>query len=576
MKQPSSSVDFFDFVAPLFFRLLVLSLLLVLPRLASAQATEGFSINRFDVSERGSDWFVGDSLDLRGQPFRPSVGFVMDYAHKPLVLYSPVGDERAVIVRDQLFAHFGASAVIVDRLRLGLNVPVAFLNNGDSARWIDRTIAAQSGAAMGDIRISADVRLFGRYGGPATMALGAQLYVPSGKRSAFTGDGKIRITPHLLLAGRVGVFEYAVRGALNYRAQDVVLTDVPSGTELQFGAAAGLSLIKHSLLLGPELWGSTVLVNGGAFQKETTPFELLFGAHYRPRNFRLGLGVGPGLTRGIGTPAVRVVGMFEWSPSVDEDTDGDGIIDDEDACPLVKGVRDPDPKKNGCPPGDRDGDGFRDEVDACPDVPGVASDDPTKNGCPIPPDRDKDGVIDREDDCPDVPGPKSDVPGRNGCPDSDGDGIIDPQDACPKIPGPPNPDPEKNGCPPARIEKDQIVITERVEFETDSAKLLDSSTGILIAVLNVLKEHTEITKLLVEGHTDNVGGAVYNKGLSERRAKSVVKWLVDHGIEREHLLDAGFGLERPIDTNNTSAGRQKNRRVEFHILDSADKRNSRP
>ena len=95
-------------------------------------------------------------------------------------------------------------------------------------------------------------------------------------------------------------------------------------------------------------------------------------------------------------------------------------------------------------------------------------------------------------------------------------------------------------------------------------------------MLNVLKEHTEITKLLVEGHTDNVGGAVYNKGLSERRAKSVVKWLVDHGIEREHLLDAGFGLERPIDTNNTSAGRQKNRRVEFHILDSADKRNSRP
>ena len=104
MKQPSSSV------VALFFRLLLLS---VLPSLASAQATDGFSINRFDVSERGSDWFVGDSLDLRGQPFRPSVGFVMDYAHKPLVLYSPMGDERAVIVRDQLFAHFGASAVIV-------------------------------------------------------------------------------------------------------------------------------------------------------------------------------------------------------------------------------------------------------------------------------------------------------------------------------------------------------------------------------------------------------------------------------------------------------------------------------
>jgi outer membrane protein OmpA-like peptidoglycan-associated protein len=160
------------------------------------------------------------------------------------------------------------------------------------------------------------------------------------------------------------------------------------------------------------------------------------------------------------------------------------------------------------------------------------------------------------------------VPGRNGCPpDSDGDGIIDPKDACPGIPGPPDPDPTKNGCPKARIEKDQIVITERVEFETDSAKLLESSNGILIAVLNILQEHTELTKVLVEGHTDNVGGAVYNKGLSERRAKSVVKWLVDHGVDKLRLIDAGIGLERPIDTNSTAAGRQRNRRVEFHIVE---------
>jgi outer membrane protein OmpA-like peptidoglycan-associated protein len=260
--------------------------------------------------------------------------------------------------------------------------------------------------------------------------------------------------------------------------------------------------------------------------------------------------------------------MFEWCPSVD-DRDHDGIYDQDDACPDVPGVRDPDPKKNGCPPpNDRDGDGIIDSDDACPDIPGVRSDDPSKNGCPIPPDRDKDGIVDHDDDCPDIPGPRSDVPGKNGCPDSDGDGIIDPQDACPNVAGPPDPDPTKNGCPKARIERDQIVITERVEFETDSAKLLDSSTGILIAVLNVLQEHPELTKVLVEGHTDNVGGAVYNKGLSERRAKSVVKWLVEHGIDGTRLLDAGFGLTRPIDTNDTAAGRQRNRRVEFHIVDN--------
>ena len=112
------------------------------------------------------------------------------------------------------------------------------------------------------------------------------------------------------------------------------------------------------------------------------------------------------------------------------------------------------------------------------------------------------------------------------------------------------------------------MITERVEFKTDSAELLGSSTGILTAVMNILKEHTELKRVLVEGHTDNVGGARYNKGLSERRARSVVKWLVDHGVDAQRLLKAGIGLERPIDTNETAAGRQKNRRVEFHIVES--------
>lgn len=568
MKQPPS------FVALLCLCLLpaLVAALAIAPTQVLAQ-TEGFSINRFDVSERGSDWFVGDALDLRGK-MRPSIGFVLDYANKPLVLYSEEGAERAVIVKDQFYGHIGASLVIAERVRLALNVPVAFLTRGQSADWLDRTIAAESGTTLGDLRVGADLRLVGRYGGPATLALGAQVYVPTGQQTFFTGDGKVRLTPHLSLAGRVGVFQYALRAALNYRAQDVVLTNVPTGTEVQFAAAAGISIANHSVLLGPELWGSTVVVNSGAFQKETTPFELLFGAHYRPRNFRIGVGVGPGLTRGVGTPSLRVVGMFEWSPSVDEDRDHDKIFDDVDACPDVPGVPNADPRKHGCPPSDRDGDGFIDDIDACPDVPGVASNDPAKNGCPIPGDRDNDGIIDEEDDCPDEPGVPSDIEGRNGCPikDSDGDGILDPQDACPTVPGPANADPEKNGCPPARIENDQIVITERVEFKTDSAELLGTSTGILTAVMNILKEHTELKRVLVEGHTDNVGGARYNKGLSERRAKSVVKWLVEHGVEPHRLLDAGIGLERPIDTNNTAAGRQKNRRVEFHILESAGSR----
>jgi OOP family OmpA-OmpF porin len=537
---------------------------------AQAPQTQGFAINRFDVSERGSDWFVGDSLDLRGE-VRPALGFVLDYAHKPLVLYDEAGKARATVVRDQFFGHIGGSVVLAERVRLALSVPVAFVTRGASVPFLNTAIAAESGTTLGDIRLAADLRLFGRYGTPVTMAFGAQLYLPTGSRTAFTGDGKVRLSPHLTLGGRISVFEYSVRAALNYRANDDILTGVSLGTEVSFAAAAGLSLVDHSLLLGPEVWGSTVVVHSAAFQRETTPFEMLFGVHYRPKDFRFGLGVGPGLSRGMGTPDVRVVGMFEWAPGFIEDRDGDHILDDVDACPDVPGWPNDDPKKNGCPPSDRDGDGFIDEIDACPDVPGVASDDPARNGCPVPGDRDNDGIVDEKDDCPDVPGVPSDEPGKNGCPipDTDGDGILDPQDACPTVAGPADPDPTKNGCPKARIEKDQIVITERVEFKTDSAELLDSSNGILIAVLNVLGEHPELRQVRVEGHTDDVGGARYNKGLSERRAKSVVQWLVKHGVTRERLLEAGFGLERPLDTNRTAAGRQKNRRVEFHIVESS-------
>jgi OOP family OmpA-OmpF porin len=534
------------------------------PAVGFAQ-TQGIAINSFDVAERGSDWFVGDSLDLRGG-VRPALGVVLDYANKPLVLYDAQGNERAVVISDQLFAHVGASLVLADRLRLAFNMPIALVSKGSSTPYENTTLTAASGPAPGDLRFAADLRLFGRYGSPITMAVGGQIYFPTGDPEAFTGDGAVRVLGHLSAAGRLAIFEYAARASLMYRPQDQASMAVTTGTTVQFAVAAGLSLVDHKLLLGPELWGSTVVVNGHAFDKETTPFEVTFGVHYRPRNFRFGAGFGPGLTRGMGAPAYRALAMFEWAPSYDEDRDHDGIMDEDDACPDVPGVANPDPKKNGCP-SDRDGDGFIDREDACPDVPGIRSDDPAKNGCPLPPDRDKDGIIDPEDDCPDLPGPRSSEPGHNGCPDSDGDTIIDPQDACPTIPGPPDPDPTKNGCPKARIEKDQIVITERVEFVTDSDKLLGSSTGILIAVLNILQEHDELTKVVVEGHTDNVGGAVYNKGLSERRASSVVRWLVAHGIPEERLLKTGFGLERPLDTNDTAAGRQRNRRVEFHIVD---------
>ncbi|MDD9938789.1 MAG: OmpA family protein, partial [Myxococcales bacterium] len=115
------------------------------------------------------------------------------------------------------------------------------------------------------------------------------------------------------------------------------------------------------------------------------------------------------------------------------------------------------------------------------------------------------------------------------------------------------------------VEEKQIKILERIEFETNEATIRSESEDVLQAVRKILEEHPQITRISIEGHTDNVGKAAYNKRLSDRRAAAVVKWLVDHGIGKKRLRSKGFGLERPIADNDSEEGRQQNRRVEFHI-----------
>jgi OOP family OmpA-OmpF porin len=501
----------------------------------------GFALDRFEPSERGSEWFSQDSLDLRGH-LRPAIGLIADYGYKPLVVYDAKGDEVRPLVEHQLFLHAGASLVLWERLRLAANLPFSPLVRGHESLAGVQTYPVDESVSLGDVRLAADLRLFGQHRGPITMALGARVWLPTGKRGSFSGDGKVRVSPQLAIAGELALFNYAARVGFNYRALDGSFSGSDIGSELTFGVSAGLRLAKGMLLIGPELYGSTV-IEGGLFRQRGTPLEGIFGAHYTiARQVRIGAGAGAGFTQGFGAPEVRALASVEWAPMMPEepkDRDHDGILDRVDACPDEPGIASDDPKKNGCPLRDRDGDSILDDVDACPDEPGVASDDPAKNGCPVR--------------------------------DRDGDGILDDDDACPDVAGPKNDDPAKNGCPPARIERGQIRILEQVQFRFGSAEILPVSDGILTAVLHIFEQHPEVTKVSVEGHTDNVGGAKYNKGLSEQRVLSVLSWLTSHGVEPIRLTSAGFGLERPIASNETEEGRQQNRRVEFHIKTVDDK-----
>jgi len=512
---------------------------LTVTRAAHAQTTPGFALNRFDPSERGSEWFALDTLDFRGT-LRPAIGIVGDYAYRPLVVTDSNGNVKDAIVNDEFVVHLGASFVLWERLRLGLDVPLQLYADGTSTTIGATTYAAPSSAvSFGDIRLGADVRLVGEYQSPFSLALGLNLYLPTGSQGSYAGDGGVRVTPHALVAGELGPFVYGAKLGIDINSNSQEFAGSPVGTELQYGVSAGIRVADKRLVIGPEIFGGTVVAGGstsGAFKSKSTPVDGILGFHYTfAETFRVGGGVGLGLTEGYGSPEARGVASLEWVPGVTvKDRDNDGILDVDDACPDIPGVHTDDPKTNGCP-ADRDHDGVPDAQDACPDVPGIHTEDPKTNGCPDP-DRDKDGIPNETDACPDEPGP-------------------------------PNVDPAKNGCPKAVIRGTQIKIIDQVRFKTASTEILPGpdSEGILQAVLEILKSHPEIKHVQIEGHTDNRGSNALNDKLSAGRAKSVLGWLTGHGIEGSRLSSIGYGSHRPIAENTTDKGRAANRRVDFQI-----------
>ncbi len=556
--------------------------LLLVSQLAGAQAPPeqgGFAVNRFDPAEKGSDWFVAESLDYRGK-MRPALGIVGEWATKEIVFYNFDDSTKARFIEHQAYFHLGGSLVLWDRLRLGANVPLAIYQTGESTTVNGVLLNSPEKAAIGDVRVGADVRLFGAYREAIEGALGLQVHLPTGSQNLFTGDGATRVVPRLMFAGDLGDFAYAIKGGYELRGVGDNFGGRKVGDQITGSLAIGVRVFEKKLLVGPEFYGSTLASD--AFQDKTTPAEILFGAHYTSGDFKFGGGFGSGLTRAFGSPQLRVILGLEWTPAIDDgDRDGDGILDKDDVCPDTPGVV--SHLRNGCPPelpppapvvvakpSDRDGDTIVDSEDACPEVAGVKTDDPKTNGCPS--DKDKDGIVDNEDACIDVAGVRTDDPKTNGCPpnlDRDKDGIANDVDACPDEPGPKSDDPKTNGCPRVFIKNAQIQILEQPKFDFGKAAIKKESDSLLTEVAKVMADHPEIKLVTIEGHTDNVGNAAVNKKLSEQRAQSVANWLIAHGSSKDRLSAVGIGKDRPLMANTTDAGRAANRRVEFHIGEQA-------
>ncbi len=277
---------------------------------------------------------------------------------------------------------------------------------------------------------------------------------------------------------------------------------LPYGDEIRLGPWATYSA-TDALTLRLEAYGGKQV--GAEVDGADFPFEVLVGADYRVGDVAFYGGASLGVTDGVGDPDVRGVLGVRFRKGT----------------PPQRGYR------------DSDGDGVVDHDDGCPDDA-----------------EDKDGFHD-DDGCPE--------------PDNDQDGILDGDDECPELSG----DADRRGCPRrtfVTIEDGKMVIIGKVQFGSGSADIDPTSEPLLDQIGQALDANTQITKLRIEGHTDNVGDDALNQKLSQQRAEAVKTALVKRGVAAGRLDTNGIGEARPIAPNDTAGGRQKNRRVEFLIV----------
>lgn len=371
-------------------------------------------------------------------------------------------------------------------------------------------------------------------------------------------------------------FTFEVAGTLNRITKD----GDNRVSEMAYYSADGALKYDLNNLIGNTAWFDPYVSVGGGY---TWLDDMGTGT------FNGGLGMNIWFSKNVGlnveskykhTFDSNIVQHFQHSIGVvikfgGTDTDGDGVYDNEDACPEVFGLA----EFNGCP--DSDNDGVIDSKDKCPNVAGLA----TLNGCP---DADGDGIADKDDACPNAKGSKA----NNGCPDTDGDGVVDKDDACPQVAGPsankgcPWPDTDgdgvldkddkcvdqagpasNNGCPEiTQVEVAKLnELFKTVYFSSGKYDINDNTSQILDQAAAIMTKYST-AKFSISGFADSTGSAKRNLELTNDRANAVKNYLVSKGVSESNLTAKGYGEENPIASNRTKAGRAKNRRVEVKLV----------
>ncbi len=529
------------------------------------------------VADAQQDKFYLDRLQIGGAPddtfalWRPQMGektrffgqLAVGFAFRPLRTEDVIADPAArattkvtTPVNEQLSVYLNAGVEILDRFSLQVGLPITAYEHGDTVT----SVGPQDAGAVNDMRLDSRFILFRTTDRFFKLGLDTSLFFPTGNRGSYGSDGSI--DGLLELSGELDFkkfFIVADTGPL-FRPHNAVddgvsmANSIQTQSEWRYGIGGFVPIRNEQFRLGLQLFGSVQM--GAATFKQNDPLEWMaegrMNLDKRKQGF-VAVGGGTRIFPGY-SPDFRIIAAIGYNF---------GLADTNPGSPGKRWRA-----SQNC--SDRDHDGICDDIDLCPDEPEDHKPPNPDDGCPALPDRDGDGIPDISDKCPDQPEDFDGIQDADGCPedDADHDGIPDAQDACPMEPGDPDPDPSKNGCPKyiRRIKgSSEIQILQQIQFETGSAVIKKDSYKILDEVVRLLKVNPEITLLSIEGHTDNRGSDELNDKLSKARAKSCVDYLESHGIEPKRLTSSGYGPKRPIDTNDTAEGRQKNRRTEFHI-----------
>ncbi|MDP9151024.1 MAG: OmpA family protein [Myxococcota bacterium] len=531
------------------------------------------------VTHRNATFFAQLGLGLAIDPLRMS-NLSKDAA---VLRASPTN-----LITTQLSSYVSAGVELLDRLTLGLTFPAAWIQAGnqpDYTRSLSNTggvtAFSTTGPSLGDTRL--DARYVVLRSDDRTKALAFQLsaWLPTGTGSStnFGGDGGFAWMPMVAGEWTPPHFVTLVANTGVHFRPDNSIND-PAGhsgnaqglgvaNEWRWALGAFLPIGVDKYRVGATVFGQTGVtsdntVGDTTFTSQNTPIEwnvegrMMHLPMVGGERVFVGAGLGTRILGGYGAPDFRLVALIGTYVPI------------EDTNPQSPEARIKSRRSIREALKDSDGDGIPDDVDACPTEPEDHKDPDPLDGCPAALDRDGDGIPDQYDKCPDEPEDKDGVDDQDGCPevDADNDGIPDTQDACPKEPGQPDPDPKKNGCPRfIHLEGGQVRVLQQVHFATGSATILPDSFPMLTEIVQLLKATPGIKRMRIEGHTDNRGGADLNLDLSKRRAASVRTWLIEHGIADARLESEGYGLTRPIASNDADAGRAANRRVEFKIVD---------